>query len=326
MVAAAPNTTPVYFDCDTGVDDSLALAYLLRTDDVSIVGIGTVSGNVAAADAATNTLRLLALAGETNVPVAVGAHHPLTGSFGGGVPHVHGGNGIGNVDLPPSAREPISTTAAGLLIELSKEFAGSLDIIAVGPLTNLALALREDPLLVDRVRSVTVMGGAARVPGNISAVAEANIGADPEAAEQVINAGWDVTLVPLDVTLEDKFLEGDRQSLLHSGDPFISALGRILDFYFDFHVPIYGHRASALHDALAAAIATGGIEATNCPAVPITVDTSNGPGRGQTICDLRGQRFGPLDEPGSRTRVVLSTSGPFAPRLLRRLGVGTYTS
>ena len=309
----------MYFDCDTGIDDSLALGYLLASPEIELVGIGTVSGNTSARQAAANSLNLLALAGREDVPVAIGAADWLTRAFDGGVPHIHGDNGVGNVELPAAEAEPIDESAAELLIRLSHEHAGVLQVVTVGPLTNIAIALSRDPGLASRVASITTMGGAALVPGNVTAVAEANIWNDPEAALQVIEADWDLTLVPLDVTLENTLDESDRQQLLDAADRLPEALGRILDHYFDFYVELYGQRSCALHDPLAAALAVGVIAATTAPAVSITVDTTNGPGRGQTVCDLRGQRLRTVDQPGARTRVVLATSEPLGAHLIERL-------
>jgi purine nucleosidase len=314
-----PARQAVYFDCDTGIDDSLALAFLLASPTIDLVGVGTVSGNVSALQAAHNTLNLLHLAGRDDVPVAVGAHDPLAGTFDGGVPWIHGYNGIGDIVLPTAPRAVEQRDAADLLLDLARIHGDALSIITVGPTTNIALALARDPGLAQRVRRVTAMGGAAMVPGNISAVAEANIGNDPEAAAAMISAGWELMLVPLDITLENQIYERDREALLAAPHALARALGAMLDIYFEYYVPFYGERSSALHDPLAAAIATGDIVATRAPAVEIIVDTGNGPGRGQTICDLRGQRHGPVDQPGVRTRVALETDRPFGPVLIERL-------
>jgi purine nucleosidase len=310
---------PLYFDCDTGVDDSLALGHLLASPTIDLVGVGTVSGNVSATQGARNTLDLLALAGNDGVPVAIGAQDPLARAYEGGVPHIHGANGIGNIDLPTSPRNPVAVSAAELLVALSKEYPGELSIVAVGPLTNIALALRLDPSLASRIKEITIMGGAALVPGNVSAVAEANIWNDPEAASEVFSASWDIVLVPLDVTLENILEEPQRLALEASPHPLVHNLGRILDFYFDFYVELYGRRASALHDPLAAAIAAGSVTPTLAPRVNVTVDATHGPGRGQTICDLRGQRLGPVDQPGANCRVVLATDTPLGAVLVEQL-------
>ncbi|GAA1738619.1 nucleoside hydrolase [Isoptericola hypogeus] len=315
----APAPRPLYLDCDTGIDDSLALGYLLASPEVDLVGIGSVSGNIDAAQGAVNTLDLLALAGRDDVPVAVGAAAPLVGPFHGGAPHVHGRNGVGDVVLPPSGRTPAPETAPELLLRLSHEHAGELRVVAVGPLTNLALALRADPTLPSRVRDVTIMGGAGLHPGNVSPVAEANIAGDPEAAAAVLGADWDVTLVPLDVTMVNVLEESDRKTLLESGTALAPWLGELLDLYFAFYVTTFGRRCSALHDPLAAAIAVGGVTPTVAPRVHVEVDVSQGPGRGQTLCDLRGLYAGHPDQAGARCRVVLATDRPLAPHLVERL-------
>ncbi len=310
---------PVYFDCDTGIDDALALVYLMASPEIELAGIGTVSGNIDAKRAAVNTLDLLAMGGKTDVPVAVGAMDPLTHSFSGGVPHIHGHNGVGNVELPHADRKPEAESAADMLVRLAHEHPGELDVIAIGPLTNLAIALKQDPSIAELVHEVYIMGGAALVPGNLSAVGEANIWNDPEAAQAVVEAPWQVVLVPLDVTLENAFEESDREALAASDSALNRALADILNLYFDFYVGEYGRRMCALHDPLAAAIATGQITATRAPNVPVVVDDTQGPGRGQTICDLRGQRTGTHDVEGAHVRVVLDTDQQLAPVLLARL-------
>lgn len=157
-----------------------------------------MSGNIDAKQAAVNTFDLLAMGGKTEVPVAVGAMDPLTHSFSGGVPHIHGHNGVGDVELPHTDRKPETESAADMLVRLAHEHPGELTI-AIGPLTNLAIApaIRRSPSWCTRCTSWAV---AALVPGNLSAVGEANIWNDPEAAQAVVEAPWQV-LVPLDVTL-----------------------------------------------------------------------------------------------------------------------------
>ncbi|WP_230673390.1 nucleoside hydrolase [Rathayibacter sp. Leaf248] len=307
-------TVPVFLDCDTGIDDSLALAYLLRSPRADLVGISTVSGNTDARQAAVNTLGLLALAGRTGVPVAVGAHDFLEEPYAGGAPHVHGDNGIGGVELPDGG-SPVDEDPADLLLRLAREHEGELRLIAVGPLTNIALALRRHPELPGLLHSVTVMGGAALVPGNISAVAEANIWHDPAAAAEVVAADWDLTLVPLDVTMKHLMSQEHRAILLDSGDPLAEAIGEALDYYFDFYVGHFGERTAAMHDPMAAAIALDAIGIASAPTVPVEVDATWGPGRGQTLPDLRGI-YRDVHPEGSRIRFVLALDEPFAPHLI----------
>ncbi|WP_258805132.1 nucleoside hydrolase [Pseudarthrobacter sp. NS4] len=311
--------SPFYLDCDTGIDDALALAYLLASPLACVKGIGTVSGNVSAAAGARNTLDLLQLAGHAHIPVALGAHDPLAGSFGGGAPWVHGENGIGGVSLTTAAVSLVGESAAEMLVRLARTYPGTLRVLAIGPLTNIAEALRLEPSLPSLVESVTVMGGAALAPGNITPVAEANIFNDPEAAALVLAADWDVTLVPLDVTMTSVLEERHRQQLLVSSSPVPRALGEMLGYYFRFYEGIFGRPCSAMHDPLAAALAVGGVKASVAPVVRAAVDTSDGPGRGQTICDMRGSYMGYPPVKGARCRVVLSLEQDFAPHLVETL-------
>jgi purine nucleosidase len=294
---------PFYLDCDTGVDDALALPLLLGHRGVALAGVGTVSGNTTAAQAARNTLDVLGLAGRDDIPVAVGAHHPLRSDFVGGAEVVHGDNGIGGVVLPTASRGPENENAVDLLLALAHRHAGELRIVATGPLTNLALALRREPGLPGLVRDVTVMGGAVRVPGNVTGHAEANIAGDPLAAAAVFGATWPVTLVPLDVTMEHRFDEDDRAALVAAGTPLASALAAMLSGYFDYYEPVLGERRVPLHDPLAAGIATGDLVPADAPLLGLRVDLD-----GRIVEDAAAP---------AKTRVVFTLTTDAAPTVLR---------
>jgi len=292
--------TPIFLDCDTGIDDALAIAYLLTASHVEIVGIGAVSGNVNSITAARNTLDLIALFGAPDIPVAVGDQDFSDHRFDGGAPSVHGDNGIGNVVLPTSPLIPLGISAAELLVRLAKKHAGELRVIAIGPLTNLARALDLDPSIAKLIEHVTIMGGAVLAPGNVSAVAEANIANDPHAAAAVFDASWPITLVPLDVTMSQTLETHHLKELAASASPAIAALAQIIDFYSDFYLTRFGRRCAVLHDPLAAAIAIGSVTLANHVETTVEIDETSGPGRGQTIVDMRGM-YGPaglnLDPP-----------------------------
>ncbi|GAA2588206.1 hypothetical protein GCM10010435_78210 [Winogradskya consettensis] len=299
-------TDAFYLDCDTGVDDALAIALLLHSPGVELLGVGTVSGNTSAGQAARNTLDVLALGGRPGVPVAVGAHHPLEGVFAGGATVVHGGNGIGGVELPRSPDEPVPAHAVDLLLTLARARPGELRILATGPLTNLALALRREPRLPHLVRDVTIMGGAVRVPGNITPHAEANIANDPEAAAEVLEAPWPVTLVPLDVTLEHRFQIKDQEALRAHGTPLSAAIADMLTAYYDFYEPLLTIREVPQHDALAAAVATGAVTPADAPMLGLRVEL-DGDERGRLVED---------PSVAARTRVILSLTSEAAPVIL----------
>jgi purine nucleosidase len=308
----------IYLDCDPGIDDALALGYLIAHPAVELALVGSVSGNTDAATAAANARDLLALFGRPEIPVAVGSTNFLTQPYSGGAPHVHGDNGIGGVLLPASNAAFTAGTAAEELVRLARSRPGEVHVLAIGPLTNLALALQLDPELPSLVAGVVIMGGAALAPGNITAAAEANIHSDPEAAAAVFTADWDVTIVPLDATMFQRFEQSDLDALL-AGRPAAQALGRMLGTYFGFYEEHFGRPSSALHDPLAAAVLTGEAIVSREARVPVEVDTGSGPGRGQTIADLRGRYRLVAPEHPDGVRVVLDITEPFAPQLLARL-------
>ncbi|RJS46587.1 nucleoside hydrolase [Nocardioides cavernaquae] len=306
-------SVPLFLDCDTGIDDALTLAYLLRHPGVDLVGIGTVGGNIEAAQAAHNTLALLQLDGRIDIPVAIGSTDPLIGTFGGGAPQVHGADGVGGVPLPAPDASPVAGSAAEALVRAARAHPGELRVLAIGPCTNLALALQEAPDLAGLVHSVTVMGGAVLGGGNVTSIAEANIHNDPEAAAAVLSAAWKVTLVPLDLTLQHRFTEADCAALAQAGAPAVVAISAMVDFYLDFYATRLGVRECALHDPLAAAVAIDDVRAVIAHDTHVVVDTSDGPHRGATVADRRARSDGPL------TRVVLGVDAPFGPLLLSRL-------
>ncbi|CAM02508.1 purine nucleosidase [Saccharopolyspora erythraea NRRL 2338] len=314
----APKETLIV-DCDTGIDDALALLYLLRDPGVDIRAVTSVFGNTDVETAADNTLRVLELAGRTDIPVAIGARSNWRGSTHP-APHVHGGNGLGEVGLPAASAKPVREPAAELIVRLARENPGELHLLAVGPLTNLATALLLEPGLPGLVKHVTIMGGAVHHPGNVTPAAEANIHNDPEAARMVLAAGWDVTLVPLDVTMTEVITEELAGRLRAEGSSCAGFAAGILTHYLDFYErEVFGERGAACHDPLAAAIAVGDVDAELAPTVVVDVETGDGPGRGATIADTRGKYRGFPGVEGARVRVVLKTDGTFPQRLTERL-------
>ena len=305
---------PVYLDCDTGIDDVLAIAYLLGRPDVRLVGIGTVSGNIDAHTAALNTLRVLDLFGAPSIPVASGARDFLTRSYDGGAPDVHGRDGIGDVGLPESDRPLADQGAVEMLLELAHRHPGRLRVLAIGPLTNLAQALRQDPDLAHLVHDVTVMGGAFLVGGNITPHAEANIYNDPEAAAVVFDAPWQVTVVPVDVARDHRFEQADLTALAGSTSAAVRTVASMLDVYADFYDGVYGRRLAVLYDPLAAAVLSGDLEVTEDLVAPVAVTIGDGPERGRTTTPALDRH---LDAPGrSSHRVVLAVEPDFAPMLV----------
>lgn len=309
---------PLVVDCDTGIDDALALLYLLGDPDVVLRAVTSVFGNTDAVTASDNTLRVLELVGRHDIPVAIGARVNWRGTFHP-APSVHGNDGLGNTGLPAPTSAPLGEPAPGLIVRLAEENPG-LHLLALGPLTNLATALLLEPRLPELVSGITIMGGAIHHPGNTTPAAEANIHNDPEAARIVLGAGWNITLVPLDVTMTEVLTKESRDRLRQAGSVSAAFAATILEHYLDvYERDVFGTRYAACHDPLAAAIAVGDVRIVRAPAVTVDVDTGDGPARGATIADTRGryQDF-PLPE-GAHVRVVLGTEGTFPERLVARL-------
>ena len=184
---------PVFVDVDTGVDDALALIYLLASPDADVVGIASTGGNVAVDQVCENNLGLLELCRITDVPVSKGSDETLTGPIPA-PSAVHGTRGLGYADLPPTDSRLTDYDSATAWVRAAHAFPGELIGVATAPLTNLALALRAEPALPTLLRRLVIMGGAYDYRGNTTPVTEWNIGVDPDAAAEVF-AAWSVNVV-----------------------------------------------------------------------------------------------------------------------------------
>ena len=190
----------VLLDCDPGIDDALAIVFGCGHPGLDLVGLTTVSGNVNLDTVTANALSVLELAGRPDVPVVPGSARPLLRPTLD-ARDVHGEGGLGAARLPAAQAAPASGHAVDYLIDTISAAPGEITLIATGPLTNIALAVRREPRLAGWVRDFVIMGGSAG-RGNVTPAAEFNIAADPEAAAIVFEAGWQVTMVGLDVTLQ----------------------------------------------------------------------------------------------------------------------------
>jgi purine nucleosidase len=201
-----------------------------------------------------NALALLELAGRSDVPVARGADRPLLRPAVY-ADYVHGRNGVGDVELPEPTREPVAPHAVEMIIQTILGAPGEITLVALGPLTNLALAVRLEPRIAEAVREVVLMGGALRVPGNVSPAAEFNIYVDPHAAQIVLSAGWPVRLVSLDVTQQAVMARAQFATLAKTGHPVTRTIQAMTDFYFDDFAGPRGIEGLSMHDPLCVAAA-----------------------------------------------------------------------
>jgi len=191
--------TKIILDCDPGVDDALAIAFAHGHPGIDLVGITTVAGNVGLAKTTANALAVCEFIGASGTPVTAGCAGPLLRPALD-ARQVHGDSGLGGAMLPPPAASPAAGHAVDYIIDTVGAAPGEITLVATGPLTNIALAVRREPRLADWVRQFVIMGGSA-ARGNVTPAAEYNIWADPEAAAAVFRAGWTVVMLGLDVTL-----------------------------------------------------------------------------------------------------------------------------
>lgn len=244
----------IILDTDPGIDDALALFLALASPEIQLEAITTVSGNVHVDITTRNALALLELAGRSDIPVARGSDRPLVRQTVI-ADYVHGGNGLGEVMLPEPQTQPIAMHAVDVIVEQILSAPGAITLIAIGPLTNVALAVRREPRIIQSVREVVIMGGALRVPGNVTPCAEFNIYADPHAAHIVLHAGWPIRLVSLDATnLADMHRE-QVAALAANGHPVTQAMKRMVDYHLDEFAKPRGITAFHMHDPLCLAAA-----------------------------------------------------------------------
>ena len=215
----------VIIDTDPGVDDALALLLAMRSPELKIEGITPVAGNVPLDLTLPNALRMVEIAGRTDIPVAVGAKGPLVRRLVTAA-YAHGENGLGGAVFPEPKIKPIAQPAAEFIRDVIRKYPGELTLIPIGPLTNIATALNLDSQLASMVRGIVLMGGSLS-GGNITPAAEFNIYVDPEAARIVFQSGIPITMVGLDATRKTSLTEEHVRTLEASQNPVSQAAGKI---------------------------------------------------------------------------------------------------
>ena len=268
--------TPILLDCDPGHDDAIAILLALASPELELLGITTVSGNQTLEKTTANAIRVLELVGRADVPVAAGADRPLVRERFV-AEYVHGKTGLDGPDLPPPQGAPVAEHA----VEFLAERVAGTTLVAVGPLTNVALLLAMHPDA--RPERIVVMGGAI-AEGNVTPAAEFNVWADPEAARRVFESEIDVTMVGLDVTHKALMTREHAERLrgLGTAGRFVAEL---YDFFSLFHHRTYGTEDSPIHDAVAVAHLLRP-ELLETAHRRVDVDCSWELSRGRTLVDL----------------------------------------
>ena len=281
---------PFLIDCDTGIDDALALLYACASPEIDLVAVTCVAGNVEARQVAENTRAVLDLGGRADVEVALGREVPLVRPLEI-APQTHGPKGLGYAELPPPARPVSDRHAVDVILEAARRHAGELTVVTLGPLTNLAMAVFREPDLPERVRWV-LMGGSYRSAGNTAPTTEWNIHCDPEAAQIAFTAFGGAarrpTAIGLDVTERAK-LTPEHLEMLASfapDSPVVRFLREALRFYMEFHSRYDGFYGAFIHDPLAVAAAIDP-SLVRTEAVAVQVELGGTLTTGETVTDWR---------------------------------------
>ncbi|XP_060177018.1 uridine nucleosidase 1-like isoform X2 [Lycium barbarum] len=248
-VLVAPNDSlakkreKIIIDTDPGIDDSMAILMAFQTPEVEILGLTTIFGNATTKDATRNALILCETAGFPDIPVAEGSLESLKRGKPRVAEFVHGSDGIGNLFLPSPNSKKIDKSASEFLVDKVSEYPGEVSILALGPLTNLALAVQRDSNFASKVKRVVILGGSFFALGNVNPAAEANIHGDPEAADIVFTSGANIDVVGINITTQVKMTDADLDELRQSEGKYAKFLCNMCKFYRDFHVKsdgIYG--------------------------------------------------------------------------------------
>ena len=279
---------PFFIDTDTASDDAVALAIAFARDDIDIVGISVVAGNVPLDFALQNALYTREVCGRADVPVYAGADRPLVFPLGT-AQHVHGNDGMGDIGLPLTGRTPDDGHGVDALIQASKDFDGALTLVTLGPLTNIALAVGRDPLFASRVQRVVVMGAAADHVGNVNPVAEFNMWVDPHAVQVVLDSGLPLEFVGWDISRRDAVIVPSEAARLRAfGTPlaeFCIDIQRIVAEFCANDTKLAGFD---MPDPIAMAYALDHEVATEVRDLHLEVECSDGPTRGMVVMDLLG--------------------------------------
>jgi purine nucleosidase len=274
----------IIFDTDPGIDDACAILLALASPELSVEGLSIVHGNCSVAQGTKNALSILELANATQIPVAKGCELPLV-QPSLLAPETHGNAGLGYATLPEPHIRPTSQHGSDFLIEKILSSPGEVTLVAIGPLTNVALAIRQEPRIVSAVKELIIMGGAIRHEGNTTALAEYNISVDPHAAHIVFHAGIPTTLVPLDVTYQCILTSIDVTKMQQVDSPITKFVADATRFYMEFHDEYQGIQGCVINDPLALAL-TFAPELCTYQELPVEVDISGGISMGKTIGDF----------------------------------------
>ena len=304
--------TPIILDVDPGHDDAVAIMLACGAPEIELLGVTTVAGNVPLEKTTRNALRVLSLVGRPDVPVAAGAAAPLVRPLRT-AEDIHGESGLEGPEIPDASFGVAERGATELIADAVSGSPEPVTLVPVGPLTNVALFLREHPELKERIARISLMGGSIGL-GNTTPAAEFNVYVDPEAAREVFNSGLPITMSGLDVTHKAGAGPAQRERLRSLGRVGLVA-AELLEYFAATYEGVFGFDAPPLHDAVAVAAV---LEPALLETRPMRVDVEceSELTRGETVCDFYGVTGKP---PNAEVGVGLDREG-FFELLYRSLG------
>jgi purine nucleosidase len=274
----------IIIDTDPGIDDTLAILLALASPELTLEGLSVVHGNCSLDRAVTNGLSILELVNASHIPLARGCELPLVQPSLLAA-ETHGNTGLGYAKLSEPRIQPTVQHGSDFLIDKILSNPGEITLVAIGPLTNVALAVRKEPKFAKSLKELIIMGGAIRHEGNQTALAEFNTYVDPHAAHIVFHSGIPTTLVPLDVTYQCLLTAQDVERLLKIDSPIPGFIKDATDFYMEYHASYQGIQGCIINDPLALAL-TFAPELCDYEELPVDVDISGGVSMGKTFADF----------------------------------------
>ncbi len=275
----------IIIDTDPGVDDALAFLLALASPEIKLEALTTTQGNVTLETATRNALAILELAHASHIPAVAGSVLPLVQPLRASA-YVHGESGIGNSKLPAPKNKPLEGHAVDYLIQRVLAEPGELSIFPIGPLTNIAMAIRKESKFAKAVKELVIMGGAIHESGNVTSLAEFNIWVDPHAAHIVFHSGIPITLIPLDVTHKCLLKQEHVDRLSKIKSPISRFIKDAIEVYFKFSYE-RGFAGCALHDPLTLATVIAP-ELLTLKEYFVDVDHSGGVAMGKSFADVFG--------------------------------------
>jgi len=275
----------IIIDTDPGIDDAFTFLLALASPEIKLEALTTTQGNVTLEKATRNALSVLELCNASQIPVAAGSMYPLVQPLRASA-DVHGETGIGGAQLPEPKAKPIQQHAVDYLIDRVLAEPNEISIFPIGPLTNIAMAIRKKPKFAKAVKELVIMGGAITENGNATPLAEYNIYVDPHAAHIVFHSGIPITLIPLDVTHKCLLKQEHVDRLIKTDSPITRFIKDAIDVYLKFSYE-RGFGGSALHDPLTLATVIAP-ELLTLKEYYVGVDHSDGVAMGKTFADIFG--------------------------------------